>query len=397
MKKYLFILAAVALCFTACKKNNDNKDNNKSTVGQDTEITINVPVSVVHNVGDVNWYANYATVDPAQVAKGLGISTEELFYALGTVNNEDTWQTGISSQEWDDTKTTIHVQYGIANKNDTMNGLDWTPCTSNNFGHWLTANGSKTYWSELSEDASENVYWYIENACWYWGKDLDDSATLEEYGYESKSDVLENMFTYAIGFNPTGLTNEGDSYKATEVLLYTDEEGGEHYVFIEFDVDITSFVDPEAGKYDSSKRQSGTFNKTYTETVSAASGYTGVYVDLTELQDILQMTKLEISSALTEGTLTAQGYVAGEAVDNNAGGFCGNWMDIDGNLTGWGASAILCVETSVDSDNFQTHICTYADADNVVSTAIGKSYTYKQVLTYLDTIINLNFNVTIAE
>ena len=366
MKKYFLLFAAAALCLFSCDKVNDNKGGDDDGDYKELVIPVNVQISLAE-------METVVELDGQKILDFFGMTELEFYKAMGTWDGDQ--GAGATYQEGN------IIQFGIAEKNDKTN-LKFVPATSNNFGHWVNAEGGLTWWTGQEEQGA----FCIGTENW------------AEYGLEDASEDLPYLFVFGV-YSWDEEAAAGVTRKLTEVYYYEgDEDEPEKACFIEWNISYVEFQDPEAGKYDPSKRASAEF--TINAEVSAATGYEGVAeLGADEVKNALQLSTYEFNNALENITVT--NYVNGETADNTAGGIGGNWLDIDGNVCGWGADAIVCVEFQSYATSMGAHVCTYAEEGNNVAAAVGKTYNYKQVIALDDngtvTTATINYVIKVVE
>ena len=250
--------------------------------------------------------------------------------------------------------------------NDPVTGYDITDSFNTNaIGYWCNAQGSKQdYNAELSRIFTEI--------------------------YPTEEGLLRPVG--AVGTMP-GQVKGGDSFACRMVFQSSEDEVIR--VGIEFKITIEDFVDPEAGQYDSSKRQTGSFTLS-PEAVEVPVNY-GAEIDLTEdVQKYLQLTKYELTQLgaptvddetgeLLKG-LQVVNYLNGEPVKSTANGRGGNWFDANFNVVVWGEAE--------ETRAFFVELGTYLDwigtsigceiGNDAAAGLVGKTLdSYKQVITYI--------------
>ncbi|MBR1678247.1 MAG: DUF4859 domain-containing protein [Bacteroidales bacterium] len=276
--------------------------------------------------------------------------------------------------------------------NDPVTGYDITePFNTNGAGYWCNGVGGLSSWGD------------------------DASRIYTEDFFSDETGFLSNECT--VGVRPDHI-KAGDSYVVRMVWQKT--EGNEvTRVGLEAKVTIEAFVDPEAGQYDATKRQTGTFDVDPVElTVPVNVFYDGVQADLSVVQKYLQLTKYEItqlgeavyddeSGELLKG-LDVTNVVNGEAVDSNAGGLGGNWMQDPVTVGAWGVdTGSFFVEFHASFDAIFVSVGTMPGEEDaitdLVSALVGQTAEYKQVVTYIPefdaapTVINLTYNIHFVE
>lgn len=273
--------------------------------------------------------------------------------------------------------------------NDPGTGYDITQAfNTNGIGYWCNGQGGVQDWGDNARLYTEA---YFDEA----------GALIADVG------VME------------GKTKAGETYTCRMVFQRTKSETEILRVGIEFKVTIEEFVDPEAGKYNSANRKTGTFDiDPVTLTVPVNVFYDGVSADLSVIQDYLQLTKYEITQLeaalydeqtgeLLKG-LDVTNFVNGEAVAPNAGGIGGNWMLDEATVGGWGVeNGSWFIELHAELEGIYIAVGTMPGDEGVVTdldaALVGKTAEYKQVLTYIPdfdaapTILNLSYIINFVE
>ena len=267
--------------------------------------------------------------------------------------------------------------------NDPVTGYDITDSFNTNaIGYWCNGNGNVQNWGDDARIFTE-------------AKFTEDGRFIVEVGVMA------------------GQTKAGDKYTCRMVFQRTDDEVVR--VGLEFKVSIINFVDPEAGQYDSSKRQTGSF--TLNPEAVEVPVNSGADIDLAEdIQKYLQLTKYEISQLgaptvddetgeLLKG-LQVVNYLNGEPVNSTAGGRGGNWFDANFQVVTWGEAE--------ETRAFYVELGTYLDwigtsigceiGNDAAAGLVGKTLdSYKQVITYIPdydeaaTEITVNYTIKFVE
>lgn len=268
--------------------------------------------------------------------------------------------------------------------NDPGTGYDITDdFNTNGIGYWCNGAGGKQNWG-------------------------DDARIYTEAWVE------EGVLYTTVGVMD-GKTKAGETYVCRMVFQRTDGEDVTR-VGIEFKVKIEEFVDPEAGKYDATKRKAGEFNIPVVElTVPVNVFYGGVQADMSAIQDYLQLTKYEITQLeaavyddeteeLLKG-LDVTNFVNGEAVAPNAGGLAGNWMKTPTEVGAWGVeTGAWFYELQASLDAIVISVGTMPGDENaiteLVAALVGQTAEIEQVLTYIPdfdadpTVLNLKYKIS---
>ena len=282
---------------------------------------------------------------------------------------------------------------------------------TNGFGYWVDANGVKDAWG------SETVRCYTE------------AYGNEETGYLDPYCV--------VGVMP-GNTAEGDLYKFGMVFQRTADEVVR--AGVQVTIKVEAFQDPEAPLYDAANRKVGETVVEVAETMSIAQypDYAGITVDLTKVQEALQLTKYQINEALSDGCvygdsgelytgLEIVAMVDGAVVEATTGGFAGCWLSAEGEVVSYLApNSVMCIELQQGATAFNGHVCfqpeninadvEFKDAEGnvtgmsttAVKDAVGKTVNYCNRITYIPsddngvatgaaTVVYVNYAITIAD
>ena len=269
--------------------------------------------------------------------------------------------------------------------NDPATGYDMTDAfNTNGIGYWCNGQGSKQNWG-------------------------DDARIFTEAFFDEEGELA-----VTIGVMP-GVMKGGDVYTARMVFQRTESADNIIRVGIEYKVKVTEFVDPEAGQYDSSKRQTGEFTMNEVIlTVPVNVFYDGVQADVSGIQNYLQLTKYQIvnledaiydeeTEELLKG-LDVTNYVKGEPVPSNAGGIGGAWMKTIDEVGAWGVeSGAWFIELQAGIDAIAISVGTMPGEEgaitDLVAALVGQTAEFKQVVKYIPefdaapTIITLNYKI----
>lgn len=353
MKKILMFLTAGAMCFaTACGGDDTTGGKSKNPGGEPTgELHIPVNVKLQHLVTTTFDGAD-VTIDGAKILEFLEMTEAQYYTAMGSVDVLEA-TSGQSAQKGNT------LEFGVYYDEQ----YNFTPQTSNNFGHWFAKSGKMSWWAN-TEDVH---YFYTENQCEF-------AAEKDQEAQYSK------MFTYKVGIDQ-GVYDcaVGDKLTATEIIY---DEANEKTVFIDWTIEIVDFIDPEAGKYDPSKAS----NKTLTvqETITEAAQFDKLSV----MQDAFQLTKNEFNKAVVAAQIVTENFIDDVKVDPSAGGFGGVWFAADGTRTTWGkdkadgtANSVYFIELFSSPTALYVNVG-FMDADAPALVA-GKNFkNFKQVVTY---------------
>ena len=422
MKRFFILLIAAMIGFGAVSCKEDPilppVEDVCDVCGQDpcicesedseNEITLTVPVEIM--LGGEGWAQ---TAMPGEdILEFFDMTEDEFYAAMGTWSGDQA--AGQSVQE------NNTIQFGLANENDHYD-LKFVPATSNNFGHWVNSEAGLTWWT--GQEANGAFYAYSENQAW-WGFEAS------EEGY---ADDLEKMWTFNVGVDGQVLAAaaEGDEFKFTEVFYQVVEgevEDIEKLCYVEWVIKFVGFTDPEAGMYDG-EAEPGVTDITKAAEISIAEypGYAAMTIDLTEVQEILQMTKFDMLNSeyvwSEDGSTLLSGFDylfvqhTGEVIaDYN------NWVDVNGVPVGWlNENAVLCFNLALSGSEFNASIC-YEPANvngpvtdeegnttgsTAVKDAVGKTVKFTHRFLYMPasaegdqtklTTVNVNYEITIVE
>jgi len=282
---------------------------------------------------------------------------------------------------------------------------------TNGFGYWVDANGVKDDWG------SETV------RCYTGAYGNEETGLLDPY--------------CLVGVMP-GNTAEGDVYKFGMVFQRTGDEVVR--AGVQITVTVEAFQDPEGPLYDAANRKTGETVVDVVETMSIAQypDYGGIAVDLTEVQEALQLTKYQINEALAAGCVYADSgelytgleivaMVDGAVVEKTTGGYAGCWLSAEGAVVNYlDPTSVMCIELQKSATAFNAHVCyqpeningdvEFKDAEGnvtgmsttAVKDAVGKTVNYCNRVTYIPsdengvaagaaTVVYINYAITIAE
>ena len=218
MKRIFWLLAAAAITITACNKPQYiipiDDDDEEVDPGSDPGFK---EKTWVINVKDANSFSSdYPFEDVSfpgeEICDFFGLTQEEFYKGMGDFPEGD--PNAMTTAQSNNT-----ILFGVAEKNDTEN-LKWIPRTSDNFGHWFSADGAITTWGSESTPA----VFYTQNVC-DWGLEVPDAET------------LANQWVFTVGHRP-GRSEPGKTYTATEVYFYTDEDDIEYYAYVQVNLQM---------------------------------------------------------------------------------------------------------------------------------------------------------------
>ena len=392
MKKILMMLAAATIAFAACEEKIDDptpgdvcevcgKEPCECTPANELELFITTDVKLQHEITTTYGGATLS-LDAEKVADFFGLSKEEFYLAMGSL------------EEGAQVNNTL--LFGICYQEDGEWVYDFTPSSTNNYGHWMTRDGRNTAW------ANEDVFMYTESTCW-WGYESLEAAIAD--GMEG--DVLD----FAFGCRPDFYDGKvGDKYTATEFIF---DSATQKTCYLTWNLEIVDYIDPEAGQYPTAAT-AGTFDIEIPLTFSLAAqtyDYEGTFFE-TEFETVKEKfgkTTYELSKAISAGDIALTYTLP----DGTTGEGTNVWLNADNGLTGWGAEdAAVCIEwfAGATPEELYGHTCAmpsyydpapedgpayyYGDA---VKAAIGKPISVVFTITGGDTVVNLNVTTTLAE
>ncbi len=361
MKKFLLLLAAATFAFAACNPDDEpiiggeetevceecGKNPCECPTTSDTELFLTATVNLQHGV-NTNYEGDVAIFDVAKVASFFEMTEAEFYLAMGSLE---------SNAQINNT-----LLFGNAYKDGGEWVYDFTPQTSNNFGHWLTKEGTVTTWGEDS-------FMFTENRAW-WGYESLDAAIADG--------MTAGLLDFSVGMHPDFYDgNVGDSYSATEFIF---DSNSQKTAYLTFDIKIVDFIDSEAGKYEGTPADGS-----MTATLNYAEGA----VELEDLKKAFCLTTFEMAGAFDAGQIVTANYINDELVEPCAGGRGGVWFDAEGNRCPWGTDAD---EDGVVESTYYVELQSTATAlytaggffsDDHKAAMAGKTCdTFKQVLTY---------------
>lgn len=392
MKKILLMLAAATLAFAAC----DEKDPVGPTPGgdetcdvcgknpceceqpsNDLELFITTDVKLQHEITTTYGGATLS-IDANKVASFFGMTKEELYLAMGSL------------EEGAQVNNTL--LFGLCYQEDGEWIYDFTPSTTNNFGHYMTREGLLTTWASEAADA----FMYTESTCW-WGYESLEAAIADGM----TGDVLD----FSFGIRPDYYDGQvGNKYSATEFIF---DAATQKTCYLTWNLEIVDYIDPETGKYPTTAT-AGTFDIDVPLTFSLAgqTWYDGVFFE-TEFETVKEKfgkTTYELSKAITAGEIALTYTLP----DGTTGNGTNVWLNANNGLTSWGAEdAAVCIEWFAGStpDALYGHTCAMPTDDgeggyfygDAVKAAIGKPLSVKFTIAGGETTVNLNVTTTLAE
>ncbi len=362
MKKILLFAAAAMLAFAACEEKDPTPTPNPgpetevcpdcgknpcecTTPENDYELFLSYDVKLQHGV-NTNYEGTVVTVDGSKVCNFFGMTEDEFYLAMGSLD---------SGAQVNNT-----LLFGLCYQDAGEWVYDFTPSTTNNYGHWMTKDGLVTSWGADS-------FMFTENRGW-WGYESLEAAIAD-----GMAEGAIWQFTY--GIHPDFYDGQvGDTYTATDFIF---DQNTQKTCYITYNVQIVDFIDEEAENY-----------KGAPSSAEASVDLTvGTPVALTAMQEAFQLSKFQFNAALLAGQISTVNYIDGVQVDPSAGGFGGVWFDAEGKRTVWGtgdetnAPACYYIELISSAKDLSAYSGYYGE-DSAAQVA-GKSYNnFKQVVTY---------------
>ena len=315
MKKfYLMLAAAIVFTLAGCSKPQyiiPTDDDEQETPTTDSEKEKTWEVSITGS--EFAEYAIGSVLFPGEeICDFFDLTEEEFFAGMGS----STFASLTSAQ------SNNTIMFGLCEKNNTSD-FKWVPSTTNNFGHWLTADGGLTTWGGENGEAVI----YAENECGSWGA---DSPSAED---------LESMWSFTLGVYP-GRVQAGKSYSGTVVYYYPNPDDEiDYYAFVKFTIKIEA---PEDVKINVVKTQEINLESPY---------YTGY-----------EATPLDIdldAVAAAIGCSDAEADVYAINSDGSIHPVKGTnfWFSIAGDVMKWGAGCGI----DINKDSGSWAFCNYPD------------------------------------
>ena len=328
MKRFFLLFAAAALTLAACNKpqyvipvdNGEEKEDPGTNPGTDPEegikeTTLTVNISLQDGVNN-NYDGTVGTMPGAKILEALDMTEAEFYKAMGTY-------TGSAYPDPQTSQENNTVMFGVAESNNTDN-LKWIPSSSNNFGHWFTAEGNICAWGD---DAT-----FFTESLTEWGLDAPDA------------DVLAGMWNFTVGCFPDR-THAGETYKATEVFFLTDDDEVEHYVYVQWVIKIEEAEEVTL-------TVAGTQELTYDTPFNNYGDYphTPIVPDLDEAA-IQAAIGIPYTDAVAYGVNPDGSFTL--APGKNW------WYAVDGTVASWGAGAGICINDDAGTNSWAW--CMYPD------------------------------------
>ncbi len=321
MKKVFLFIAAAALTLAACEKkpvipvdNGGNGNENPDPVEEGYVETL-LKVDITLQDGVNNNYDGVEGVMPGEkILAALDMTAEEFYKAMGTYSGS-----AIDMQTSQENNT---ILFGVADGND-KDAFKWIPSSSNNFGHWFTQSGNVCGWGD-------SAYFFVESRA-EWGLEEPDAET------------LASMWSFTVGCFP-GRTKAGETYKATQVFFYTDDDDVENYVYVEWNVKIEA-------------AEAVTLNVVKTQEVSFTSEFNDSFIH-TDLVSEIDAAALQAAIGVSMEEADVYG-INGDGTPGLAPGKNFWFTAEEGNITGYGSGAGLCINDDAGTNSWAW--CMYPD------------------------------------
>lgn len=336
-----------------CGKNPCECENPQPT----GELNVTVPVEIMlEGAGQV-----VASMPGEQILEYFGMTASEFYAAMGTYEG--------NSADGTTTQTGNIIQFGLAEGNDKDN-LVFTPSTCNNFGHWVNEDAGITYWNGQSEKG--NFYACAESTI-SWG----DEAPTEE--------TLASMWDFTvISWAENGnftVPAAGDKFSFTEVFYQVDENDEEKLAYVTWEITFTAFEARQINTIGTVEHSMDvTYDVAYTPNPVAAD-YAAIAATL-GVSDVF--AECDIYPVAADGTYAS---IAAPSA----------WFGVDGNVSGWGSEAVMCLELGKNTLNM---FCMPYDA--ATQTAADKCGTFTSRMAFVASndnavILAVTANVTEGE
>ena len=418
--KFMLVFAAAAFMFTACDKPEVEPTPEKpDTEKPDTEKPEDEKPNEDEKPAGPDW-CDYLFELNYTIDETAGYGFAEFYYDQLTTADGKYIHEVLGYADWAELAAAIGTKdEAIAfDREAQLFGIDlgsesdiYEAYNTNGFGYWVDANGVKDDWG------SETV------RCYTGAYGNEETGLLDPY--------------CLVGVMP-GNTAEGDVYKFGMVFQRTGDEVVR--AGVQITVTVEAFQDPEGPLYDAANRKTGETVVDVVETMSIAQypDYGGIAVDLTEVQEALQLTKYQINEALAAGCVYADSgelytgleivaMVDGAVVEKTTGGYAGCWLSAEGAVVNYlDPTSVMCIELQKSATAFNAHVCyqpeningdvEFKDAEGnvtgmsttAVKDAVGKTVNYCNRVTYIPsdengvaagaaTVVYINYAITIAE
>lgn len=320
MRKVFLFIAAAALTLAACEKKpvipvDPGKDDPTPEVPEEGYIETVLKVDITLKDGVNNTYDGTEGVMPGdKILAALDMTATEFYKAMGTYSGS-----AIDMQTSQENNT---ILFGVADGNN-KDDFKWIPSSSNNFGHWFTKDGKVCGWGD-------DAFFFVESRA-EWGLEEPDAETLSE------------MWSYTVGCFP-GRTKAGETYKATQVFFYTDDDDVENYVYVEWNIKIEA-------------AEAVTLNVVKTQEVSFTSEFNNSFIH-TDLVSEIDAAALQAAIGVSMEEADVYG-INGDGTPGLAPGKNFWFTAEEGNITGYGSGAGLCINDDAGTNSWAW--CMYPD------------------------------------
>lgn len=320
MKKVFLFIAAAALTLAACEKKpvipvDPGKDDPTPEVPDEGYIETVLKVDITLKDGVNNTYDGTEGVMPGdKILAALDMTATEFYKAMGTYSGS-----AIDMQTSQENNT---ILFGVADGNN-KDDFKWIPSSSNNFGHWFTKDGKVCGWGD-------DAFFFVESRA-EWGLEEPDAET------------LASMWSFTVGCFP-GRTKAGETYKATQVFFYTDDDDVENYVYVEWNVKIEA-------------AEAVTLNVVKTQEVSFTSEFNNSFIH-TDLVSEIDAAALQAAIGVSMEEADVYG-INGDGTPGLAPGKNFWFTAEEGNITGYGSGAGLCINDDAGTNSWAW--CMYPD------------------------------------
>lgn len=322
MKKVFLFIAAAALTLAACQKQqyvipvDDGEEEKTDPSGEEGYKETTFTVNITLKDGVNNTYDGVEGVMPgAQILEALDMTAAEFYAAMGSYS-------GSAYPEPQTSQENNTIMFGIAEENDTDN-FKWIPSSANNFGHWFTKTGGLCAWGD-------DAYFFVESVC-EWGLESPDAETLDA------------MWSFTVGAFP-GRTAAGETYKGTHVFFYTDDDDVENYVYVVWNIKIEAAEEVK-------------LNVVATQEVNFTSEFNDSFIH-TDLVSEIDAAALQAAIGVSLEEADVYG-INGDGTPGLAPGKNFWFTAEEGNLTGYGSGAGLCINDDAGTNSWAW--CMYPD------------------------------------
>lgn len=372
MKKILMMLAAATFAFAACEKPNTDdptpEPGEKCEVcgedpcvcGSDTELHLTLDVQLQHEVNTVDYSGVTVTLDSEKVLNFFEMSSADEFYqGMGYLDG---------NAQYDNT-----LLFGLCYMDGGEYVYEFVPQTSSNFGHWLTPDGMYTNWGE-------NSLFFTESQCWWWGEgSLDAAVAAAEADGESFDPA--SLWKFTLGVHPGFYTDlgvkVGDEFKATEFIF---QQSSQKTLYLDWNVKIVDAILRDIKAVE-------------TKEVAMEVEYDATYKAFAVEADYAAIaSKLGVSDLFGECDIypvNADGSYAKAATVSA-------WFGADGNVSGWGDNAVMCLELNSEGTGFSMFCMPYG-AEQTAADKCGTFTSKMAIVAPNDNAVILSVTATINE